>query len=97
MKQVSVYSSLYSLINLSHNYPKLLSLLIMFICSSGVLINTASVAAFEGQRGQAGYAASKGGVRALTLVLSRDLAAYGIRACTIAPGMYSSWGRRVLW
>ena len=69
----------------------------MFICSSGVLINTASVAAFEGQRGQAGYAASKGGVRALTLVLSRDLAAYGIRACTIAPGMYSSWGRRVLW
>lgn len=53
----------------------------------GVLINTASVAAFEGQRGQAAYAASKGGVRALTIVLARDLAAYGIRACTIAPGV----------
>lgn len=53
----------------------------------GVLINTASVAAFEGQRGQAAYAASKGGVRALTIVLARDLAAVGIRACTIAPGV----------
>jgi len=53
----------------------------------GVLINTASVAAFEGQRGQAAYAASKGGVRALTIVLARDLAAFGIRACTIAPGV----------
>lgn len=53
---------------------------------TGVLINTASVAAFEGQRGQAAYAASKGGVRALTIVLARDLAAFGIRACTIAPG-----------
>ena len=50
------------------------------------MINTASVAAFEGQRGQAAYAASKGGVRALTIVLARDLAAFGIRACTIAPG-----------
>ena len=42
-------------------------------------MNTASVAAFEGQRGQAAYAASKGGVRALTIVLARDLAALGIR------------------
>jgi len=53
----------------------------------GVLINTASVAAYEGQRGQAAYAASKGGVKAMTIVLARDLAQYGIRSMTIAPGV----------
>ena len=54
----------------------------------GVVINTASVAAFEGQIGQAAYAASKGGVVGLTLTVARDLARYGIRNCTIAPGLF---------
>lgn len=53
----------------------------------GVIINTASVAAFDGQVGQAGYASSKGGVAALTLPAARDLAQFGIRVCTIAPGI----------
>lgn len=53
----------------------------------GVIINTASVAAFEGQIGQAAYAASKGGVVGMTLPLARDLANYGIRVNTIAPGL----------
>jgi len=53
----------------------------------GVIVNTASVAAFEGQIGQAAYAASKGGVAALTLPAARDLAAHGIRVNTIAPGI----------
>ncbi|HEY8373813.1 MAG TPA: SDR family NAD(P)-dependent oxidoreductase [Pseudonocardiaceae bacterium] len=53
----------------------------------GVVINTASVAAFEGQIGQAAYAASKGGVAALTLPAARDLASSGIRVVTIAPGI----------
>lgn len=52
----------------------------------GVVVNTASVAAFDGQVGQAAYAASKGGVAALTLPAARDLADAGIRVCTIAPG-----------
>lgn len=53
----------------------------------GVVINTASVAAFEGQIGQAAYSASKGGVVSMTLPLARDLAKVGIRVCTIAPGL----------
>lgn len=52
----------------------------------GVVINTASIAAFDGQVGQAAYAASKGGVVSLTLTAARDLARYGIRVMTIAPG-----------
>ncbi len=53
----------------------------------GVIINTASVAAFDGQIGQAAYAASKGGVVAMTLPLARELARFGIRVMTIAPGI----------
>ncbi|GAA4856459.1 SDR family NAD(P)-dependent oxidoreductase [Saccharopolyspora rosea] len=53
----------------------------------GVVVNTASVAAFEGQIGQAAYAASKGGVASLTLPAARDLASSGIRVMTIAPGI----------
>ena len=53
----------------------------------GVIINVASIAATEGQIGQAAYSASKGGVAAMTLPLARDLASYGIRVNTIAPGI----------
>jgi NAD(P)-dependent dehydrogenase (short-subunit alcohol dehydrogenase family) len=53
----------------------------------GVIVNTASVAAFDGQIGQAAYSASKGGVVSLTLTAARDLSAAGIRVCTIAPGL----------
>jgi NAD(P)-dependent dehydrogenase (short-subunit alcohol dehydrogenase family) len=53
----------------------------------GVIINTASVAAFDGQIGQAAYAASKGGVVAMTLPIARELARHGIRVMTIAPGI----------
>jgi NAD(P)-dependent dehydrogenase (short-subunit alcohol dehydrogenase family) len=53
----------------------------------GVIVNTASVAAFDGQIGQAGYAASKGGVVAMTLPIARELARHGIRVMTIAPGI----------
>ena len=56
----------------------------------GVIINTASVAAFDGQIGQAAYSASKGGVVALTLPLARDLAARLIRVVTIAPGTFDT-------
>jgi len=52
----------------------------------GVIVNTASNAAFDGQIGQAAYSASKGGVVGLTLPVARDLASHGIRVCTIAPG-----------
>lgn len=54
----------------------------------GVIINTASVAAFDGQVGQAAYSASKGGVVGMTLPIARDLAQYGIRVMTIAPGIF---------
>lgn len=53
----------------------------------GIIINTASVAAFEGQIGQAAYSASKGGVVAMTLPAARELARFGIRVVTIAPGL----------
>ncbi len=54
----------------------------------GVVVNTASVAAFDGQIGQAAYAASKGAVHAMTLPIARELARSGIRVCTIAPGIF---------
>lgn len=54
----------------------------------GVIINTASVAAFDGQRGQAAYSASKGGIVGMTLPIARDLAANGIRVNTVAPGLF---------
>ena len=54
----------------------------------GVIINTASVAAFEGQVGQASYSASKGGIVGMTLPIARDLAQNGIRVVTIAPGLF---------
>lgn len=56
----------------------------------GVIVNTASVAAFDGQIGQAAYSASKGGVVGMTLPIARDLAAAGIRVCTIAPGLFAT-------
>jgi NAD(P)-dependent dehydrogenase (short-subunit alcohol dehydrogenase family) len=56
----------------------------------GVIVNTASVAAFDGQIGQAAYAASKGGVVAMTLPVARDLSRHGIRVCTIAPGVFET-------
>jgi NAD(P)-dependent dehydrogenase (short-subunit alcohol dehydrogenase family) len=56
----------------------------------GVIVNTASVAAFEGQIGQAAYSASKGGVVGMTLPIARDLASVGIRVCTIAPGTFET-------
>lgn len=54
----------------------------------GVIVNTASIAAFDGQKGQAAYAASKGGVVGMTLPMARDLAQSGIRVMTIAPGIF---------
>jgi NAD(P)-dependent dehydrogenase (short-subunit alcohol dehydrogenase family) len=54
----------------------------------GVIVNTASVAAYDGQVGQAAYSASKGGVVGMTLPVARDLARSGIRVCTIAPGIF---------
>lgn len=56
----------------------------------GVLINTASIAAFEGQIGQAAYAASKGGVASMTLPLAREFSRIGIRVMTIAPGLFET-------
>lgn len=56
----------------------------------GVIINTASIAAFDGQIGQAAYAASKGGVAALTLPVARELARHGVRVVTIAPGIFET-------
>ena len=54
----------------------------------GVIVNTASVAAYDGQIGQAAYSASKGGVVGMTLPIARDLSRNGIRVCTIAPGLF---------
>jgi NAD(P)-dependent dehydrogenase (short-subunit alcohol dehydrogenase family) len=56
----------------------------------GVVVNTASVAAWEGQYGQAAYAASKAGVVGITLPIARELAGYGIRVVTIAPGLFET-------
>ncbi len=56
----------------------------------GVIVNTASIAAYDGQIGQAAYAASKGGVAALTLPAARELARHGIRVMTIAPGLFAT-------
>jgi 3-hydroxyacyl-CoA dehydrogenase/3-hydroxy-2-methylbutyryl-CoA dehydrogenase len=56
----------------------------------GVIINTASVAAYDGQIGQAAYSASKGGIVGMTLPIARELAAHGIRVNTIAPGLFST-------
>jgi NAD(P)-dependent dehydrogenase (short-subunit alcohol dehydrogenase family) len=67
----------------------------------GVIVNTASVAAFEGQMGQAAYSASKGGIVGMTLPIARDLAQHGIRVNTIAPGLihtplFESLGEKVV-
>ena len=56
----------------------------------GVIINTASVAAYDGQIGQAAYSASKGGIVAMTLPIARELARVGIRVMTIAPGIFET-------
>ncbi|MDB6176414.1 3-hydroxyacyl-CoA dehydrogenase [Paracoccus sp. Z330] len=56
----------------------------------GVVINTASIAAYDGQIGQAAYAASKGGVASLTLPAARELACHGVRVVTIAPGIFGT-------
>ncbi len=56
----------------------------------GVIVNTASIAAYDGQVGQAAYAASKGGIVALTLPAARELARFGVRVLTIAPGLFAT-------
>ena len=56
----------------------------------GLIINTASIAAYDGQIGQAAYSASKGGIVAMTLPIARELAKFGIRVCTIAPGLFET-------
>ena len=56
----------------------------------GVIVNTASVAAFEGQIGQSAYSASKGGVASMTLPVARELSRYGIRVMTVAPGIFDT-------
>lgn len=56
----------------------------------GVIVNTASIAAYDGQIGQVAYAASKGGVVAMTLPIARDLSNMGVRVVTIAPGLFDT-------
>jgi len=56
----------------------------------GVIVNTASIAAYDGQIGQAAYAASKGGIVSMTLPIARDLSNMGVRVCTIAPGLFDT-------
>jgi NAD(P)-dependent dehydrogenase (short-subunit alcohol dehydrogenase family) len=56
----------------------------------GVIINVASIAAFDGQTGQAGYAASKGGIVSMTLPIARDLSKRGVRVMTVAPGVFET-------
>jgi len=60
------------------------------VSERGVIVNTASVAAFDGQIGQAAYSASKGGVVGMTLPIARELARFGIRVVTIAPGIFET-------
>lgn len=62
----------------------------------GVLINTASIAAFEGQQGQSAYSASKGGIVGMTLPMARELSQFGIRVMTIAPGVFDTPLMRLL-
>ncbi len=57
---------------------------------NGVIVNTASIAAFDGQKGQAAYAASKAGIAGMTLPIARDLASQRIRVCAIAPGIFAT-------
>lgn len=57
---------------------------------NGVIVNTASIAAFDGQKGQAAYAASKAGIAGMTLPIARDLAGIGVRICAIAPGIFAT-------
>ena len=64
--------------------------LILAALERGVIINTASIAAYEGQIGQIAYSASKGGVVAMTLPAARELAQYGIRVNAIAPGLIAT-------
>ena len=63
----------------------------------GAIVNTASIAAFDGQIGQCAYSASKGGIVGMTLPIARDLAKAGVRVCTIAPGLLAAycWNRGV--
>lgn len=56
----------------------------------GVVVNTASIAAFDGQAGQAAYSASKGAIVGMTLPIARDLASAGVRVCTVAPGIFDT-------
>lgn len=56
----------------------------------GLIVNTASIAAFDGQIGQAAYSASKGGIVSMTLPIARELAKFGVRVCTIAPGLFET-------
>lgn len=72
-----------SALAMEHNEPNELG-------ERGVIINTASVAAYDGQIGQAAYAASKGGIVGMTLPIARDLARSGIRVMTIAPGLFET-------
>ena len=60
------------------------------MCAACIIINTSSIAAFDGQIGQAAYAASKGGVASLTLPMARDLSSKGIRVVSIAPGVFET-------
>jgi len=76
-------------------HVRALTILIFCICSWRQLhmrcaVNTASIAAFDGQIGQTAYAASKGAIVGMTLPMARDLAPYGIRVVTIAPGLFKT-------
>lgn len=65
-------------------------LLLLLLGERGVIINVSSIASIEGQEGQTAYAASKGGVSSMTLPMARDLAKFGIRVATIAPGIFGN-------